>query len=319
MRVSCARRLSSRNSSATTPRIHWLAAGVDHGEVRKPIVYRPDVQRTLLSMRARIMASRSLAYTAAGWFDVLHHSDDAGARAKAQRYIDLLMPVVKGWSTEIAQKVCYDAVQIHGGMGFVEETGVAQHYRDIRITTIYEGTTGIQANDLIGRKILREKGATLREFIAELATVAADLEAAGLGPLATRLAEDIDALTRVLDWVLARGKEELAAVLAGASPFLMLLGAVCATWQMGCIALAASRADTRQRWGEGYTQGLVDLAHFHAACLGPEVSSARSGGHGRGHDAGSSADADSALMRWPRQSGRRVRALAIAAARFLSG
>ena len=240
------------------------------GAVGKPIIHHPDVKRMLLSMRARIIAMRALALTAAGWFDVAHHSPDQAAADKARRYVDLLMPVVKGWCTETCQQICYDAIQIHGGMGFVEETGIAQHYRDARIITIYEGTTGIQANDLIGRKVLRENGATLRELIAEMRGVGAELAAApGLQAMATRLEDDIAALEGALDWILANGREQMAAVLAGAVPFLHLLGTVSGSWQMARVALAARKAGAG--YGEDYTQGLVELARFYLHGLGVQA------------------------------------------------
>jgi len=238
------------------------------GETGLPIIRHPDVKRMLLTMRARIIAARALAYTAAGWFDVAHRATDPAAAGKAQRYMDLLMPVVKGWSTELCQKVCYDAIQVHGGMGFVEETGIAQHYRDARIITIYEGTTGIQANDLIGRKILRENGTTLRELIDDMRGVAGQLAATdGMQLLAERLIEDIAALERALDWCLANARDRLAAVLAGAVPFLHLLGLVCGSWQMARVALAASKPARREAFGADYLLGLIELARFHAQAL----------------------------------------------------
>jgi acyl-CoA dehydrogenase len=238
------------------------------GAVGQPIINHPDVKRMLLTMRARIMAARALAYTAAGWFDIARHSSDKAASDKAKRNVDLLMPVVKGWSTELCQQVCYDAIQVHGGMGFVEETGVAQHYRDARIITIYEGTTGIQANDLVGRKVLRENGATLRELIVEMRGVAAELAAAeGMRSMAVRLDEDIAALERALDWILANGKDKLAAVLAGAVPFLHLLGSVCGSWQLGRVALAAARPAAGNTYDPDYLRGLIELARFHTHAL----------------------------------------------------
>ena len=238
------------------------------GAVGRPIIHHPDVKRMLLTMRARIMAARALAYTAAGWFDLARHSPDRAAADKAKRYVDLLMPVVKGWSTELCQQVCYDAIQVHGGMGFVEETGVAQHYRDARIITIYEGTTGIQANDLVGRKVLRENGASLRELIVDMRGVAAELAAAeGLQSMAVRLGEDIAALERALDWILANGRDRLAAVLASAVPFLHLLGCVCGSWQLARVALAAVQAPRQDAYDADYLRGLVELARFHAHAL----------------------------------------------------
>jgi acyl-CoA dehydrogenase len=242
------------------------------GAVGQPIIQHPDIKRMLLTMRARIMAMRALALTAAGWFDIARHSPDKAAADKARRYVDLLMPVVKGWCTETCQQVCYDAIQIHGGMGFVEETGIAQHYRDARIITIYEGTTGIQANDLIGRKVLRENGATLRELIIEMRGVAVELSAVDdLRSLGRRHVEDIAALEQALDWILANGRERLAAVLAGAVPFLHLLGTVCGSWQLGCVALAATRPARPEAWDGDYLRGLVEVSRFYAHGLGVQA------------------------------------------------
>ncbi|HMV93148.1 MAG TPA: acyl-CoA dehydrogenase [Thauera aminoaromatica] len=242
------------------------------GAAGRPILCHPDVKRMLLSMRARVMAMRALLYTAAGWFDIAHHHPDAAVADKHRRYVDLLMPVAKGWCTELGNDVCDEAIQVFGGMGFVEETGVAQHFRDARIITIYEGTTGIQANDLVGRKILREGGATLRELIVELRASATALSAAGLAELGDGQGAAIDALESATDWILANGREQLGEVLAGAVPFLHLLGTVCGGWQLGRAALAAR---ARQAAGEGdpvYLDGIVELARFYMATLGPQAA-----------------------------------------------
>jgi len=242
------------------------------GESGKPIIHHPDVKRMLLSMRARVMAMRALLYSAAGWFDIAHHHPDHAMADKYRRYVDLLMPVAKGWCTEIGNDVCDDAIQVFGGMGFVEETGIAQYYRDARIITIYEGTTGIQANDLVGRKILREGGATLRELILDLRDTAAALNTAGLAEIGDGLADSIDALESAADWMLANGREQLADVLAGAVPFLHLLGTVCGGWQLGRAALAA-RARLEVGEGDGpYLAGLVELARFYLATIGPQAA-----------------------------------------------
>jgi len=243
------------------------------GESGLPIVHHPDVKRMLLSMRARVMATRALLYTAAGWFDRAHHHPEPAVAEKYRRYVDLLMPVAKGWSTEIGNEVCDTAIQIHGGMGFVEETGVAQYFRDARIITIYEGTTGIQANDLIGRKILREGGATLKELLVDIRDTAARLAAAeGLGELGATLAEDALTLEATLDWILANGRAHPERVLAGAVPFLHLLGTICGSWQMGRAALAA-QARLQDRIGDpAYLRGIVDLTHFYFGHVAPHAA-----------------------------------------------
>jgi acyl-CoA dehydrogenase len=243
------------------------------GEAGKPIIHHPDVKRMLLSMRARVMAMRALLYTAAGWFDFAHRHADRAVADRYRRYVDLLMPVAKGWCTEIGNDVCDDAIQVFGGMGFVEETGIAQYYRDARIITIYEGTTGIQANDLVGRKILREGGATLRELVVELRDTVGALKAgAQLVEIGDGLADAVDALESAADWMLANGREQLADVLAGAVPFLHLLGTVCGGWQLARLALAAR---ARLAEGEGdaaYLASLIELARFYMATIGPQAA-----------------------------------------------
>jgi len=248
-----------------------------------PIVRHPDVKRMLLAMRARVMASRMLAYSAAGWFDRMHHDPDPAAAERCRRYVDLLMPVVKGWCTELGNETTDLAIQVHGGMGYVEETGVAQLRRDARIITIYEGTTGIQANDLVGRKLLRENGATLLALIDEMRATAHSLHAdPALAGLGAALHADLDELAHTRDWILDRGREGLAEVLAGAVPFLRLLGTVCGSWQMGRAALAARRrcdgADA------AYHRGIVDLARYWYAHEAPQAAAlartVRDGGPG---------------------------------------
>ena len=183
------------------------------------------------------------------------------------------MPVVKAWSTELGNEVTDMAIQVFGGMGFVEETGIAQHKRDLRISTIYEGTTGIQANDLIGRKILREGGATLRLLLEDMRTVANELAAAGeLAWLGADLIADIRTLEETLDWILARGKSEFAEVLSGAVPFLLQLGTVCGSWQMGRAALAAQSGIAAGRGDAAYLQGIVDLARFYFGHQAPQAA-----------------------------------------------
>jgi len=243
-----------------------------NGELGKPIIHHPDVQRMVLSMRARVMAMRGLLYTAGGWFDIAHHHDDKAIADKHQRYIDLLMPVAKGWCTEVGNAVCDDALQVFGGMGFVEETGIAQYFRDARIITIYEGTTGIQANDLIGRKILRDQGATLIELMTDM-RITTDLltQHDALTDLAPRFAQQLDALQTASDWVLAQTKENRAQVLAGAVPFLLLLGTVVGSWQMCRLALAAQRKSASKGDDKAYHENLQQLARLFLITYGSQA------------------------------------------------
>ncbi|MEW6514807.1 MAG: acyl-CoA dehydrogenase [Pseudomonadota bacterium] len=206
------------------------------------IVQHPDVRRMLMLMKAQIEAMRALAYVTAAAQDKALHHPDAGERQRNQAFVDLMTPVVKGWLTETANRIAYLGVQVHGGMGFIEETGAAQFMRDARITTIYEGTTGIQANDLIGRKIAREGGATLKTVIAQMRATQSDLAAKGdadCRAIAAALGEGIDAVAAAGDYIVANYAADVRAVAAGAVPFLELLGIVSGGWQMGRAALAA--------------------------------------------------------------------------------
>ncbi|MGL4410380.1 MAG: acyl-CoA dehydrogenase [Zoogloea sp.] len=243
------------------------------GKTGQPILQHPDVRRQLLDMRTRIFAMRTLVYTSAAWFDQARHHPDEAVAAKARRYIDLLMPVLKGWNTETGNGVCDDAIQVFGGMGFVEETGVAQHYRDSRVTRIYEGTTGIQANDLVGRKVLREDAVTLRELINELRQTAQQSAAVNaLAPWAAGLADGVDQLECATNHLMAWGKEGFADVLAAAVPFLHLSGIVVASWRMlqageaARAALAAGEAQT------DYLEGVISLVDFWFATYAPQAA-----------------------------------------------
>ncbi|MCC5882620.1 MAG: acyl-CoA dehydrogenase [Halomonas sp.] len=246
------------------------------GEAGKPIIHHPDVKRMLVSMRARLMAMRGLLYTAAGWFDLARHATDTDVADKYRRYVDLLMPVAKGWCTEVGNDLCDEAIQVFGGMGFVEETGIAQLFRDARVITIYEGTTGIQANDLLGRKILRENGATLRELVADIRETATQLGAhERLGDLAVALHDQATLLDETADWLLAH-KADTAELYAGAVPLLHLLGIACGAWQMARMALAAEARQEKGDDGVEYLQNLIELARFYMATQAPQ---ARAHGH----------------------------------------
>jgi 3-(methylthio)propanoyl-CoA dehydrogenase len=211
------------------------------------IIGHPDVRRMLMDMKARVEAMRALAYYTAGQMDRAHGHKDSATRQAAQTMVDLLIPVVKGWCTDSALGITSDGVQIHGGMGFIEETGASQHLRDARITTIYEGTTGIQANDLIGRKLARDGGAAMKRLIATMGDDAATVggrDDATLGAIAAALVSGLRALTEATDWLLAAPPREAA---AGAVPYLQLCGTVIAGW---LTARAAGAATARQASGD---------------------------------------------------------------------
>ena len=207
---------------------------------RTSIIGHADVRRMLFTMKAYIEAMRSLAYVTAADLDLSHKHPDPAIRASHQARLELMIPVVKGWSTEMGQVLTSLGVQIHGGMGFVEETGAAQHMRDARITTIYEGTTGIQANDLVGRKILRDGGESLKSLITELRGCEAELKkAADLPVLAAGLREGREAIEAAGAWLAANHARHPAAPGAASYHLLMLIGTVAGGWQLARAALIA--------------------------------------------------------------------------------
>lgn len=212
-----------------------------------PIIQHPDVRRMLGTMRALTEAGRALAYYTAGHADLAHASPDAEARKRHLAVQEYLVPIVKGWCTEMSIDVASLGVQVHGGMGFIEETGAAQYYRDARILTIYEGTTAIQANDLVGRKTLRDGGAVARALLAEIGKTEAALEARS-EPAArlilTPLRQARAALADAIDFILANAAARPNAVFAAAVPYLMLAGTTLAGWQMARALLAS--LDLRQ-------------------------------------------------------------------------
>jgi len=207
-----------------------------------PIIRHPDVRRMLMLMKSQTEAMRALAYTTASAMDYAHRHPDAETRKQHQAFVDLMIPVVKGWSTETGIEIASLGVQVHGGMGFVEETGAAQYLRDARITTIYEGTTGIQAMDLVGRKISREAGATAKAWLASLKTLDAELAKSGntdIKALRAQLAAGAQAVADGVNFIVET--KDPRAMFAGAVPFLKLMGIVAGGWQMARAALAAEK------------------------------------------------------------------------------
>ncbi|SMF48514.1 acyl-CoA dehydrogenase [Pseudogulbenkiania subflava] len=237
------------------------------------IIRHPDVRRMLLTMKSQTEAMRALAYVTAAYMDQAARHPDPAERARYQSRVELLTPVVKGWCTETAQEVTSLGVQVHGGMGFIEETGAAQHMRDARIITIYEGTTGIQANDLLGRKTLREQGKTLLALIEEMRTDTARVGALD-GEAFRQLAAAQDVAIKELEGA-TRHLIEAATVdprlaFAGAVPYLMLLGTVCGGWQM---TRAAGAAQARIAAGEtaAFYRAKIDTALFYAEHILPRA------------------------------------------------
>ena len=231
------------------------------------IIHHPDVKRMLMSMRAQTEAARALAYVTAGAYDVAHHHADEATRKANQAFYEYMVPIVKGWSTELSIDVASTGVQVHGGMGFIEETGAAQHYRDARILTIYEGTTAIQANDLVGRKTVRDGGALAKQILAQARATADALklsDSADLAAIGRRLSVATDALQQVVEFVASTMKADIKAVFAGSVPYLKMAGVVFGGWQM---ARAAQIAQQKLASGDGdasFFQAKIATARFFA-------------------------------------------------------
>ena len=230
------------------------------------IIQHPDVRRMLMTMRAYTEACRALASVAAGASDVSHHHPDAAVRESQHAFYEFLVPLVKGYSTEVSLTVTSLAVQVHGGMGFIEETGVAQYYRDARILPIYEGTTAIQANDLVGRKTARDGGKTARDIAAQIAATVVALHASGSADalaVADRLATAQQAFLSVVEFVVVNVRSQPNAVFAGSVPYLMLAGNLMAGWQLARALLAAETALAAGR-DPAFMQAKITTARFYA-------------------------------------------------------
>ena len=242
-----------------------------------PIIHHPDVRRMLMTMRAYTEGCRAMASVAASAFDVAHHHPDAETRKANNSFYEFMVPLVKGFSTEMSLEVTSLAVQVHGGMGFIEETGVAQYYRDARILTIYEGTTAIQANDLVGRKTARDGGAVARGIAAQVAQTVADLRASAT-PDALAVAQRLDsarsALVEVIDFVAANTRSAPNAVFAGSVPYLMLAGNVMAGWQMARSLLVAQTLRA-QGTDAPFMQAKISTVRFYADHILPKTDALR--------------------------------------------
>jgi alkylation response protein AidB-like acyl-CoA dehydrogenase len=231
-----------------------------------PIIHHPDVRRMLMTMRAYTEGCRALASVAASAYDAAHHHPDAEARKQNQAFYEFMVPLVKGYSTEMSLEVTSLGVQVHGGMGFIEETGAAQYYRDAKILTIYEGTTAIQANDLVGRKTSRDGGQIAKGIAGQVEATEADLLASGSVhalAVAKRLKAARLAFIDVVEFVAGNTKASPNAVFAGSVPYLMLAGNLMAGWQLARSLLVAEKAIVA---GDdvAFMQAKVTTARFYA-------------------------------------------------------
>ena len=242
------------------------------GHDRLPIIHHPDVRRMLLTMKSQIEAMRGFGYVLAADVDVAHRHPDAEERQRRQARVDLLTPVLKGWCTELGIEIASLGVQVHGGMGFIEETGAAQYLRDARITTIYEGTTGIQAADLVGRKLPAQQGAAMAELIAEIRSVVAAVERVDgtlFTSIAQQLAAGVDALEWASDWMRATLASDPTAAFAASVNYMMLAGTVCGGWQLARSALIAQASSAP----DDFLRGKITTAAFYAEQILPKAAS----------------------------------------------
>jgi alkylation response protein AidB-like acyl-CoA dehydrogenase len=231
-----------------------------------PIIHHPDVRRMLMTMRAFTEGCRAMASVAAAAFDAAHHHPDPQVARDNAAFYEFLVPLVKGYSTEMSQEVTSLGVQVHGGMGFIEETGAAQHYRDSKILTIYEGTTAIQANDLVGRKTARDGGQLAKAVAAQIEQTEAELQASGTADaqaVARRLAAARQAFLDAVDFMAANTKANPNAAFAGSVPYLMLAGNLVAGWQMGRALLVAQQLSSKGQ-DQAFMQAKIATARFYA-------------------------------------------------------
>src|SRR5690606_1665229 len=223
-------------------------------------------------MKAGTEAMRALCYVTAASMDFMYRAEDDALRERHAARFALLTPVVKAWSTELAQELTSLGVQVHGGMGFIEETGAAQFLRDARIITIYEGTTGIQANDLVGRKVIRDEGRAMQALVAEIRAAIAKAQATGdalLAEMAGRQAEAVQALEDATRWLLGNTADPAAAGSAAVN-YLMLTGTVCGGWQMLRAATKARRL-LPSGGDRDFLAAKLATARFYAAHLLPRA------------------------------------------------
>src|SRR5688572_17107484 len=244
------------------------------GGDRVTIIHHPDVRRMLMSMRSQTEAMRALAYFAAATLDKSKHHPDEKERRRNQALLDLLTPVVKGWCTEQGVEIASTGIQVHGGMGFIEETGATQYLRDARITTIYEGTTGIQANDLVGRKVGHGKGATALAAVAQMRELDAQLAAKGemVASLRANLKEAVDNLETSTRWLVDTYPKDAKAASGVAVPYLKLFGTVAGGWMMARAALVAQARLEDPAADRDFLEAKLATARFYAEHVLPQAT-----------------------------------------------
>jgi 3-(methylsulfanyl)propanoyl-CoA dehydrogenase len=246
--------------------------GFAHDERSSPIVEHPDVRRMLFTIRASVDALRAFLYVVAESMDRAEHDSDHTIRAEQRELAELLTPVAKAWGTELGVELTSLALQVHGGMGYVEETGAAQHFRDARIGPIYEGTNGIQAIDLVTRKLPLHEGRTVRRFLSGLDAIDREpIESCSeLAGVHARVADGVEALREATEWILATRRDHPEAVLAAATPYLRLFGVVTGGWLMARQAVVATRRRAEGRGDSGFLDTKIVTARFYCEQLLPQ-------------------------------------------------
>ncbi len=255
-------------------RLQGRGLDAEPGE-QSPIIDHPDVRRMLLTMKAQLEAMRCLIYQTGAGIDHAHNGTDEHARTKAQERVDLLIPVCKGWGTDLGVEITSTAIQVFGGMGYVEETGVAQHFRDARIAPIYEGTNGIQAMDLVGRKLPMRGGGVVKDFLADVGATVDKVRGAGdeYTVIADALADALEGLTESTDWIMTNGLADVKNALAGATPYLRQFGTVTGGWLMAEAALEAKALidSGASDFSTEFLEAKFTTARFYATQLLPQA------------------------------------------------
>ena len=236
-----------------------------------PIIDHPDVRRMLMTMKAYIEAMRCMIYLNAKSIDIAHHHPDQDERTRGSELTDLLTPLSKSWCTDLGNELTSLGIQIHGGMGFVEETGAAQHYRDIRIAGIYEGTNGIQAIDLVGRKLSMRKGDVVRELLLEINETASELHSADLEGIGRPLEDAVQDMQAATEWLIENGGASTDDGLAGATPYLRMFGTTVGGWLLAKSALQAKK-QVDEGNDSAFLHAKIETATFFAEQLLPQVS-----------------------------------------------
>jgi alkylation response protein AidB-like acyl-CoA dehydrogenase len=272
--LSLAERATQQAVEFAHERRQGTAVGAPKGE-QSLIVEHPDVRRMLLTMRAQVEAMRGVMYHNAQAIDFARHHPDADERRRWQETADLFTPLSKAWGTDLGCEITSINIQVHGGMGYVEETGAAQHFRDARIAPIYEGTNGIQAMDLVGRKLPMRGGGVITDHLDTMAGTAEALTTAGgdLAGLGEMLAAGVDAGREVTTWMLENGFEDPNDALAGSVPFLRLLGIITGGWIHARAALAATAAIAEGDGDTDFLKGRLATARFYGDHILPEAQS----------------------------------------------